>query len=193
MNKNKRKTKKTKNKKGHARSVIALATVLLAVAVALVILNPFALSPPNISEKANVSLTPTIVPTDTLTVGSMFQLTVHVDNISNLWAWKVSLAWNASVLHMNGAPTEGPFLKNKYTTVFPPSVPDNNAGVLVEQDCAVFGSDSVSGSGDLATLTFKVVGRGFSSINMTTTMMQWGTADQHVQIPCTTSNATFNL
>lgn len=80
---------------------IALAIIALLILSGLAIESTFALPV--------VSLTPAVVPTQSLTIGSTFQLAVHVDGISNLWAWKISVAWNPTVLQMDGSPVEGPF------------------------------------------------------------------------------------
>jgi hypothetical protein len=165
-------------------------SVILIVFVASV---PFALIINGASAATVVSLSPAVVSDQSLTIESTFQLKVHVDAISNLWAWRISLAWNSSVLEMSGAPVEGSFLKASYSTIFLPATPNNTNGVLEEQACTIFGAGGVSGSGDLATLTFKVVGYGSSNVDMNSTMMEYGSSGNHVQIPCSTVGATFNL
>ncbi len=165
---------------------IALAIIALLILSGLAIESTFALPV--------VSLTPAVVPTQSLTIGSTFQLAVHVDGISNLWAWKISVAWNPAVLQMDGSPVEGPFLKSGgLATVFLPSTPNNTAGVLYEQASTRLSATGVSGSGDVATLKFKVIGYGSSNIDMNSTMKEYGSAGNHPDIPCTTVGATFSL
>ncbi len=101
-------------------------------------------------------------------LGEEFCLTLHVEKVTDLWAWNVGLEWNPDVLEMIQA-TEGDFLKNggTYTTVFLPVMPNNTLGCLDEMAGTIFADGDVSGSGDLATITFRVIGYGTSSIEIT--------------------------
>jgi hypothetical protein len=107
-------------------------------------------------------------------VGNTFAVTVHVADVANLWAWKIGLTWDPAMLAMVYPPgaQEGPFLKTGGSTIFTPATPNNATGVLTEIASALLTSTTVSGSGDLATMTFKVVGYGSSNINITGSILE---------------------
>jgi hypothetical protein len=112
--------------------------------------------------------------TSGLDVGNTFNITVHVADVADLWGWRVGLTWNPAVLAVVYPPGayEGPFLKTGGSTIFTPAPPNNATGVLPEIAGALFTTSGVSGSGDVAIVTFKVMGYGSSSINMTGSVLQ---------------------
>lgn len=145
---------------------------------------------------ATLSLNPSVVPTQNLSVGSTFSIVLHIDNVNNLWQWAAGLSWNPAVLLLQGSPKEGPFLKNEGSTLFPPAAVDNTLGVLYEMGSVLMSSSSASGSGDLATVTFKVVGQGHSDINITNPVLRdpgVSPGAPHLPIEFTFTNATFDF
>ncbi len=148
-----------------------------------------------------LSLKPSVVATQGLTIGSTFDVTVHVDNVENLWQWVFLLTWDPTVLTIQSGPTEGPFLRSAGTTFFN-SAPKLNVtqGFLNETSCTLMALTGVSGSGDLATIKFKVVGYGTSQINFVdvSPVASLGGVPQTLDSPsppiaCTSVGTTFNL
>ncbi len=145
-----------------------------------------------------LTLSPATIPTQSLAIGSTFQVTLHVEEVSRLWAWSVALSWDPAVLELGGATTEGPFLKSSGTTLFFDSVTEETPpGVIPELACTRVSSTGISGSGDLATITFNVVGYGSTSISLSSTSLldpdPAATTTGHVEIQHTATGAYFSL
>jgi hypothetical protein len=112
---------------------------------------------------------PSSIPTQGLTIGSTFNVVIQVDNVQDLWRWAFVLTWDPTVLTVEpDGVTEGPFLKQAGSTLFVPGPRSNiTLGILNETVSSLFMvSQSVSGSGDLATVKFKIVGYGSTNINI---------------------------
>ncbi|MGD6853348.1 MAG: hypothetical protein ACQCN6_14915, partial [Candidatus Bathyarchaeia archaeon] len=43
---------------------------------------------------ASIYLNPATVPTDALTVGDTFEVTIQIADVNALWQWAVKLSWN---------------------------------------------------------------------------------------------------
>ena len=65
----------------------------------------------NASQTASVSLSPAVISSANMSVGSTFTVSVQVSGISNVFGWTMSLSWDPSILQMQGTPSEGSFLK----------------------------------------------------------------------------------
>lgn len=151
---------------------------------------------------AVLSLKPSMVPTQGFTIGSTFDITVHVDNVQNLWQWVFLLSWNPAVLTVESGPTEGLFLRSAGSTFFNAAPKINlTRGILDETSSTLMSLVSASGSGDLATVKFKVVGYGSTEIkffDLPEGINALGgvppTLDSSSpRIDCTLVNSTFNL
>lgn len=191
-------TSENKMKKAPRKKKFALGALI---AVLIIASTPFGLNIINAQTSTVLSLSPSVVPTQSLSIGDTFNLTLHLEDVSDLGAWSTSLSWNPTVLNMTGA-TEEPFLKNggAFTTLMTPVAPDNMVGFLDEVSCAIFGDGGVDGSGDLAILTFKVVGYGHSDIVMNSSLIDYeyvqyetGKALEHFPISHTSVDASFDL
>lgn len=171
--------------------------ILLGVIIVALIVSstPFGLNIINAQTTPILSLTPSEIPTQSqsLSIGDTFELALHVEDITNLFAWSIGLEWDPDVLEMTGPLTEGPFLKNEYSTIWLGDNPNNTQGILIEQSCTVFGQGEVSGSGDLATMEFKIIGYGHSDIELTSDLKDYGSPGNHNPITHTPLGATFEL
>ncbi|MCW3983832.1 MAG: cohesin domain-containing protein [Candidatus Bathyarchaeota archaeon] len=144
-----------------------------------------------------LSLTPSTISTQGLSIGSTFDVVVHIDNVQNLWQWVFSLSWDPAVLTVPGNVVEGQFLKSVGTTFFVTSPKVMiNSGILNETTCTLMLLGGASGSGDLAKITFKVVGYGSTKINFETAALGGVPPDVSSESPpltFTSVGCTFNL
>jgi hypothetical protein len=142
------------------------------------------------SQTTSVGFTPSYIASKS--VGSTFTVSIQISDVTNLTAWTVSLAWDPSILQMQGNPTQGPFLKTVGSTVFVPAGLSNTLGVFQSLSCLMLSNNGASGTGILAQLSFSVVNTGACQINITSS--EFDTTDSsgnYVAIPVTISNATF--
>ena len=80
------------------------------------------------TQTATVSFNPSAVLGTNYKVGSNFTVAIQVSNITGLWGWTMTIAWDPSVLQLIGSPTEGSFLKSAGNTVFFPTLINNTIG-----------------------------------------------------------------
>jgi hypothetical protein len=106
-----------------------------------------------------------------------------VENVTDLWSWKVKITWDPSVLALVGSPTEGPFLQTAGSTFF--AVAPSPAGEVSEVSCTLLAATGASGSGDLAYLTFEAVNAseyGITDITVASTVIL-GSGASHTVMP----------
>lgn len=116
-----------------------------------------------------ISISPSPLTIPQSQIGTNFKVNINISAVTNLWSWAANLNWNASVLNFTKI-SEGPFLKSAGNTFFAPTFP--KSGSLPDiSDSIDFSNDSVSGSGILATVTFKVLGAGQSGITLSDTAL----------------------
>lgn len=125
-----------------------------------------------------------------LTVGDIFTVNIAISNVTNLRAWQLGLTFNpdvlecmpveisipsnnTSVIQRMSAFQEGPFLKQGGETLFvSPKPVYEKEGVIRLHGCCIFdrttgNSTSVSGSGTLTSITFKIISLGTSILHIT--------------------------
>ena len=114
--------------------------------------------------------------------GSSFNVTLHIDNVTGLWAWGGSLSWNPQALNLTGI-FEGSLLASSGETMFLNSYNNDSAadGVLEDMGSAFTDGAMVSGNGDLATFTFQVL-NGSAPTNITLTSSELDTLDSDGEI-----------
>jgi hypothetical protein len=147
-------------------------------------------TPTALAATTTLSLQPSSIagPSSTIGIGKNFTVTLHVANVTNLWSWKVAIKWDPTVLNLTGSPTEGPFLKSAGSTLF--LVASWNASMIPEMSDTLLVAKSVNGSGDLATMSFKVLGpTSSSSIAIINATML--TPSPHQQIQFTSTGVTL--
>jgi len=99
-----------------------------------------------------------------ITPGSTININVSVVDVINLYTWQAEIFFNPSVLNCTSVtiPSYHIFAGKTYTAVSPII---NNTGGYVLHAASLVGEQSVSGSGVLFQITFKVVGKGISNIS----------------------------
>jgi hypothetical protein len=112
-----------------------------------------------------------------LNVGDAFQINVTVSDVIDLYGWQFSLYYRGDVLNATEV-AAGPFLENHpdtdETVLLTPIVTDAyNAthGLIIASSTLVEVEGGVSGSGALATVTFKVKETGSSILHLTGTKL----------------------
>jgi hypothetical protein len=141
-----------------------------------------------------LSLQPaTIVgPSSSVDLGKTFSVTLYVANVTNLWSWKVAISWDPAVLNLTSGPIEGSFMGGG--TLFLAHPTNYTKGSIPELSDTYLSSSGQSGSGILATLTFKIIGYStFGSVIGISDAEILDPSTPHNKIAFTTTNATFTL
>jgi hypothetical protein len=122
------------------------------------------------------------------TVGQTFNVSIAIDDVTDLWAWKVRLNWDPDILNITDV-SEGPFLQSVGNTLFLWPGPSSSSiikGYIPEISCNLFANTGANGSGSLATVTFKVLAPGTSDITINETQLLSSTDDnppiEHIDV-----------
>ncbi len=173
-----------------------LAIFLVAVALA----SALAIPPSHASGTTTLSIDSATQQFPSANVGDTIQVNITISNVQSLWAWDISeLSFNPAYLNITDV-TEGPFLKAAGQSLFIWTSNSPNwyaIGIIPDISDTLLEYSTKSGSGVLATLTFKVVALGTSEIvfNQTTldssTFTETSTGIVYQQISDTTTNANI--
>jgi hypothetical protein len=167
----------------------SLISILLATFLAISMVSSI-----NFAQAATVvSVDPSLVDISTnptLALGDTFVATVKISDVTDLWGWNVKLSYNPAVLQVQGVPQQGAFLSAVGATFWAQAV-DNGLGTA-EGNAVLLSTDNADGSGNLMTVTFKVVGYGSTDIAVVTSQLLQPDA-AHTNIVHTTAGSTFNL
>jgi PKD repeat protein len=119
-----------------------------------------------------VSSSSTIMKTDPqdsyAAVGQICSVNVSIVDVVNLTGWQFKLYFKNSVLNCTGV-SEGPFLSTSGSTLFSSTINSafNSTFGVVSVYCSLKGANvSSSGSGVLATVTFKAIGEANSPLDL---------------------------
>jgi PKD repeat protein len=130
------------------QKTITLLLILSALALTITVTKVSA-------QTASITLDPSEV---TLTeVNSEFTLDVMVEDVQDLWSWKVAVEWNPAYLTLVGEPVEGGFLKQGGSTLYLVGIINSAEGYIAEVSSTILGQADASGEGVLCTLTFKAI------------------------------------
>jgi hypothetical protein len=124
--------------------------------------------------RAGVEQSPTVFPdpssVQSTGIGQSITVNINVSNVADLYAWQAGVRFDPSILECTGF-YQGEFLReNNGTTFWVQSVQDmnNTLGIVYIRGCSLLGQVSgVSGSGQLAYVTFRSVGVGVSDFHLT--------------------------
>ena len=89
-------------------------------------------------------------------INDTFSINITIANVQDLWSWKVGITWEQSVLSLISGPSEGPFLKKSVGATLFLSGSKKNGSISWIADQPLYSDNGVSGSGTLATLTFRI-------------------------------------
>ena len=124
-------------------------------------------------------------PVSAVSVGKSFTVSIYLDNVANLTAFEFRLYYPKSLLNCT-AVAEGPFLESGgASTSWPLGVSINNnynsTHGRVLAPATIFGQTWVSGSGTLATVTFKAKASGNALLNLGETTLLDNTPPPNTQ------------
>jgi hypothetical protein len=129
--------------------------------------------------------------------GPRVEFNVDVQDVVDLYGWGFKLLFNPSIVEVT-AVIEGPFLKPS-PTQWMVSI-NNAAGYALVGDTLIppYPAHGVSGSGTLATVILKVVGKGVTPLDLTETKLNTVIADnkvpiEHMAVDGQFDNRYFNL
>jgi len=109
------------------------------------------------------TLSATTTPNPT-TPGSSVNVNVNIADIIDLYGYQFTVNYNASLLQATGV-TEGGFLGTGGSTFWEVGDIDNTAGSISFILSSLYGSDGVSGSGNLASIMFQTTGTGNAAVS----------------------------
>ena len=113
-----------------------------------------------------------------LEIGNVFKVNITVSNVTDLYAWQVTLSYRGDILNTTKI-EEGPFLLTHpdayqtyfITPVFTDSYNNTVQGVIITGSTLVGVKGGVNGTGVLATITFNVKAEGSSPLVLTDTKL----------------------
>jgi len=99
-------------------------------------------------------------------IGTTFEVNITITNATDLYVWQAGISFNTTILEALSL-EEGPFLKQKGTTLWTPSTIDNITGTIHYHASALTGNTTgANGNGVLGTITFKTKAYGNSVIQL---------------------------
>jgi hypothetical protein len=115
------------------------------------------------AEGATILLQPSA---STVSSGQVFSLEIRVSEVDDLFAFQFDLGYSQTVLEALSV-AEGTFLSAGGSTLFIPGAIDNSSGLIAFTANTLLGEvPGVTGSGVVATVSFKAIGAGTSPINL---------------------------
>lgn len=129
--------------------------------VALLVISLITISALTITNFATAATAPTVYfESDDITVSELdgeFDVNIMVSDVENLWSWHVDVTWDSSAIVMTDVPEPGTFFgdENSLFVGFSESIKDGY--IMGGISDTIFSENTVSGSGLLATLHFKVI------------------------------------
>ena len=124
-------------------------------------------------ETTTISIDPPTYEVAESEIGETFTVNITLNDVTNLWSWKVRVNWNSEILNFTEI-AEGPFLNSTADTLFlwAQNWTAIEEGYIPEISCTLLSSGSVNGSGVLATIAFKSLSPGTSNITLTETVLK---------------------
>jgi len=158
----------------------ALLILLLMLAFNTVIMSVGWTTPVFVITQANSTMTvyldpPTINGT---VIDQEFTVDLKISDAVDISGWQAGLLFNATLLECTGF-EEGTLLQNAGPTLWSNQTVNNTLGVIIAHSCFFLGDYKVSGSGQLAYLTFRVKAPGVSDLHLRdVTLVDYYTADE---------------
>lgn len=172
-------SKTLKVKQMRKKVTLTMVTVVLTLYAAVVANG---LASPTTSVAVDPLEVKDLQPGESFTVNlAVSEVVISESPISNgLYGWSVNVTFNPTILNVANV-TEGPFLQQAAETVPLPARMDNTygfafAGAIIKPP---FGLQGATGSGVLATLTFTVMGRGSTKLELKSLKLRTVVAGQN--------------
>jgi hypothetical protein len=144
-------------------------SLIMITIIALSLIIPFKTA---YAEGTTIQIVP---PTSTVPVGTSFTVNITVTNVTDLAVWEVQIFYLNAILNCSKA-VKGPFLqKDGHSQFFASTI--NNAyntthGWILVGASRIGNWTGVSGSGTLATITFKAKAAGITPLHLTDTSLK---------------------
>jgi hypothetical protein len=100
-------------------------------------------------------------------IGGSFNVTIRIDNVTNLNAWQIGLTFNPIVLECTGVFIPVNNLFAGYATINPLPAIDNTIGQVVKFLAIESPTIGINGSGNLVLIQFQSKAAGYSALNFT--------------------------
>jgi PKD repeat protein len=127
-------------------------------------------------------------------VGSVFTVSVKIQNAENLYGWSFKLVFNNAIVQATGITIPSPsFLRSAGPTIVLVKKYDNVAGYATASEMLwPYPAVGASGSGVLATVAFKVVGMGVTALDLTETKLNTVVAGNKVPLDHAAEDGAFD-
>jgi hypothetical protein len=123
---------------------------------------------------------------DIINVDSSISITLSISNVSDLHSYSITLPYDGSLVKVTDV-DELDFLAS-HSTLFFPNINTAQNSLLV--DCAILGTNTQSGSGDLFEIKFTALSSGDVDLNLQNIILRDG---QNNDIPYTSSGALIRI
>ena len=117
------------------------------------------------NSRTTIYLDPSTIDGAVIGVNNTLTVNLNISDARNITGWQAGLLFNASVLECTSF-ENGEFLNDVGDTLWLPGTIDNTLGVISIHACGFLGNYKVSGSGQLAYLTFRVKAPGVSDLHL---------------------------
>lgn len=157
-----------------------LLAMLLMLTFNMVIMSVGWTTPVFVITQANSTMTVSLDPPtiNGTVIDQEFTVDLKISDAVDISGWQAGLLFNATLLECTGF-EEGTFLQNAGPTLWSDQTVDNTLGVIIAHSCFFLGDYRVSGSGQLAYLTFRVKAPGVSDLHLRdVTLVDYYTADE---------------
>jgi len=162
--------------------IIVFFTVLLVLSSVLILTKGASASPATV-----IFMDPPLSPKGVTAIDQEFTVAIKIAQVEFLHSWRIDLEWNSSLLEIPDNPetlgiveglSEGTFLDKdgEFQTAFVPRLFDGRVSVT----CSLLGvavNQLPTGSGTLATVTFRVKAEGGCPLNFSFTRLTRPTSD----------------
>lgn len=103
------------------------------------------------------------------TVGAPFTVDINITNMDDLYAWEFNVTYDTTILTATNV-AEKPFLNSTGATYFNKMINDTN-GWIYAYCTLLYDVPGVTGSGDLATISFSIDATGSSTLDLHNTKL----------------------
>lgn len=121
--------------------------------------------------------------------GDSFSAAINIEAVRNLAGFQFDVVFDPTVLEVVSV-EEGTFLSATGSTYWLPPNIDNATGVIADIACAKTGSGGATGTGTLASITFRAVGGGESDIRLQNIKLS---SPMGETIPATSTDANVTI
>jgi hypothetical protein len=131
-----------------------------------------------------LSINPNTTQLTSTQIGSIINIDLTIDNAQNIYGWNLNLTWDPKIVELTDV-KEGPFLSKGGQTFFTwdpsLSLETRSKGNIASVADVLLKTPGIDGNGVLATISFKVLDNGVSSISLEGSELASPTTDNQTQ------------